>query len=517
LPTECPKIITTTEKSSALSLRVKPGSVIVAPETYADLRAALTVIPPEVSYDGGWLKVLFGLSRLSDTAQAYEIAREWSTRSSNPNHTEQDFKTKWRSLMHEDVDVSYPTVFYMADGYSREWRNRPSTSVVCVPSAHPFSLTQATHAGAEQVTMFEYLFDDFMSVGVNVLAGAPGVGKTTLAIPLALVAAHLCPEDFSLRPSIRRNVIIITESVVQVQRTIYSVCAYGGTGLRAEDFEIRIRVIPAHRLDPKEVAKVADEYREWTVDNVKADGTFYPALPLVVFDTANAVFELENENDNAEVGRALALTKQAFVGFPVLIISHTAKINGSGETDQIGPRGASAWTGDAQGVYNVFKDGDAADSPRVLKAHKVRFPTAYQELVFDLISNKERHPDVLGFERDVWFAHSVAKPLRPGERAELKQSIKEAKAQDEWVGLCNAMIDLVRQTPGRSRSYYERLTRAQGGPGGSQERKERAMTSLINDGCLTVEVFEKPKGRADHGLNVNEEVINSLEKSRYAL
>jgi hypothetical protein len=128
---------------------------------------------------------------------------------------------------------------------------------------------------------------------------------------------------------------------------------------------------------------VAEEYSGWTVDNLKADGTYYAALPLVVFDTANAVFDLENENDNAEVGRAMAHVKQSFAGFPVIIVAHAAKSNGMAETDGLSPRGASAWTGDAQGVYTVFKDGDIEEAPRVLKATKIRFPPAFPELTFD--------------------------------------------------------------------------------------------------------------------------------------
>jgi hypothetical protein len=123
---------------------------------------------------------------------------------------------------------------------------------------------------------------------------------------------------------VRRNVIIITESVVQVQRVIYSLYSWGYTGMSVSDFDERVRVVSAQRLDPKIVSQVAEEYKTWTVDNEKADGTWYTALPLVVFDTANAVFDLENENDNAEVGRAMAYIKQSFAAFPIIIVSHTA-------------------------------------------------------------------------------------------------------------------------------------------------------------------------------------------------
>jgi hypothetical protein len=314
---------------------------------------------------------------------------------------------------------------------------------------------------------------------------------------------------------VRRNVIIITESVVQVQRVIYSLHSWGCSGYRAADFDERVRVISAQRLDPKIVAEVAAEYRSWTVGNRKACGGEFEALPLVVFDTANAVFDLENENDNAEVGRAMAYIKQAFTDFPIMIISHSAKVNGMVETDALSPRGASAWTGDAQGVYTVFKDGDAPESPRVLKAVKVRFPTAFNELAFDLVQHREQHTDVLGYAREVWFSHSTARPLKPGERAQLKVDIKEQREQDDWLRLCDELLELVRRDAGRARSYYEQLPQARGGARGSQPRKERAVESMLNDGSLERVELETPRGRANHYLRVNEDVVESLKKGRF--
>lgn len=506
----------TTSDHSDQHGRYRSGSIAVAPQVYADLERALRSISPEEPYQV-WFSVLQGLTRLSNRPEAYRIAREWSLRSSNPAHDEYQFDRKWSSMMREAYDVNYTTVFYLADQRNPDWRRTAEQESAPDDEPHPLSLRRAVHAGAEQVTMFEYIYDHFMSTGVNVIAGAPGVGKTTIVVPLALAAAHLCPADYALRPRIRRNVIIVTESVVQVQRTVYSVYSYGCTGMSAEDFESRIRVVAAHRLDPAVVARVAGEYREWTVDNLKADGSMYAALPLVVLDTANAVFDLENENDNAEVGRALSIMKQSFTGFPLVIISHAAKINGMLETDSLSPRGASAWTGDAQGVYTVFKDGEHHDSPRVLKAQKVRFPTAFDELTFEFHSHCERHPDILGYEEDVWFTHSTARPLKHGERTQLKLDAKEQRETDDWARLCNELVELIRREPGRSRTHYERLPLAQGGARGSQERKERAMTSLINEGSVEVVMLEKPKGRSNHYIRINEEVLASVNASQYAI
>jgi len=385
------------------SLTERGGVPVATAQTFDDLRSALKHVDAD-DYTT-WVNVGMVLKPYGENG--YKIWTEWSATSDKFDAAAQ--RRKWERDIDTPHSITYRSIFRMAidNGWAGNNRDANTThnsdSAPLAPDEHPLSLTRSVKSGAGEVTVFEYIYDDFMSTGVNVVAGAPGVGKTTLIVPMALATAHLCPHDYALKPAVRRNVIIITESVVQVQRVIYSLYSWGYTGMSVADFDERVRVISAQRMDPKVVAQVAEEYKEWTVENEKADGTVHPALPLVVFDTANAVFDLENENDNAEVGRAMAYIKQSFSAFPIVIVSHTAKALGSGESDYLSPRGASAWTGDAQGVYTVFKDGEAQDAPRVLKATKVRFPTAFSELTFDLVSNKENHKDVLGYDKEIWL------------------------------------------------------------------------------------------------------------------
>lgn len=495
------------------SLTERGGAPVATAQTFDDLRSALKHVDAD-DYTT-WVNVGMVLKPYGENG--YKIWTEWSAESEKFDAAAQ--RKKWERDIDSPHSITYRSIFRMAidNGWAGNSNDVTSAKVVTEDGEHPLSLRRSVKSGAGEVTVFEYIYDDFMSTGVNVVAGAPGVGKTTLIVPMALAAAHLCPVDYALKPAVRRNVIIITESVVQVQRVIYSLYSWGYTGMSVSDFDERVRVVNAQRLDPKIVAQVADEYRTWTVDNEKADGTYHSALPLVVFDTANAVFDLENENDNAEVGRAMAYIKQAFATFPIIIVSHTAKALGSAESDFLSPRGASAWTGDAQGVYTVFKDGEHSDAPRVLKATKVRFPTAYPELTFDLVSNKERHKDVLGYDTEIWFSHAIARPLQAGERTQLKEDRKEQREQEHWLRICNDLLDLVRRDPGKSRSYYERLSVAQGGVKCSQERKERAVDSLLNDGSLERIELEKPQGRANHYIRVNEQVVAAVERGRYSV
>lgn len=510
-PSELPELIKSKARAPATySLTEENGVPIATAQTFDDLRDALKHVDAD-DYTT-WVNVGTALKPYGENG--YRVWTEWSSGSDKFDAANQ--RKKWDRDIDNPHSITYRSIFKMAidNGWVGKFEKQ---SDQVIEGEHPLGLQTAAHSGAHEVTVFEYIFDDFMSTGVNVVAGAPGVGKTTLMIPMALATAHLCPVDFELRPLVRRNVIIITESVVQVQRVIYSMCNWGMTGMRPEDFEERVKVIQAHRLDPKIVAQAADEYKDWTVQNEKANGKMYEALPLVVFDTANAVFDLENENDNAQVGRAMAHIKQSFLGFPVIIVSHTAKVLGSGESDYLSPRGASAWTGDAHGVYTVFKDGDDNHSPRILKATKVRFPTTFPELTFDVVTNKEQHKDVLGYDTDIWFMHSVARILQAGERAQLKEEAKDAKESEQWERICDDLVTLIRSDGGKSRSYYERMSLADGGVKASQERKERAIDSLIRDGRIKKIDLAKPRGRANHYLEVDDGVEDSIERGKYAV
>lgn len=515
VPSALPSFIANKARPKTSYALVEHNGVPVATaQTFDDLRSALTHVDPD-DYNN-WVNV--GMALRAYGENGYKVWTEWSARSGKFNADNQ--RRKWERDLSSAHSITYRSIFRQAIDAGWLGNSPKATSPVSTEPAlevHPLSLTKAVETGASTVSTFEYIFDDFMSTGVNVVAGAPGVGKTTLIVPLALATAHLCPSDHPLKPKVRRNVIIITESVVQVQRTIYSVANWGFTGMSAEDFDTRVKVIHAQRLDPAIVAQVADEYRQWTVDNLKADGTYYAALPLVVFDTANAVFDLENENDNSEVGRAMAFIKQSFNLFPVIIVAHAAKVNGMLETDGLSPRGASAWTGDAQGVYTVFKDGEVEESPRVMKATKVRFPIAYPELTFDLVTNRENHKDVLGYDTLVMFTHSLARALKQGERAQLKEDSEEIRNQKQWEYLCDDIINLVRKFPAHARSYYEQLTVAQGGVKGSRERKNKAISQLLEDGVLIRVEREVPVARENHYLKIDEEVLKSSQKTRFSI
>ena len=130
----------------------------------------------------------------------------------------------------------------------------------------------------------------------------------------------------------------------------------------------------------------------------------------------------------------------------------------------LSPRGASAWTGDAQGVYTMFRDDITED--RILQTTKVRFPTDYNELTFTLVSNSEHHKDVLGYDDILYFTHAYARPLKDGERKSSKERVNKPRQTRNFRSYVMHWFGLIRKDPGQSRSHYERLSTAKGGVAG---------------------------------------------------
>ena len=153
----------------------------------------------------------------------------------------------------------------------------------------------------------------------------------------------------------------------------------------------------------------------------------------------------------------------------------------------------------------------------MLKATKVRFPTQWAELTFDLVSNREAHPNILGEMEEEHFNHSIARPLAPGERAQLKEDRQESKEAEGYNRLCADLLDFIRRDPGRAITYYSKKTLAEGGVSGGRPRKEKCLEALINDGSIEKVLLETPLRTQDHYVRVNEVICNAIEGGKYSV
>jgi hypothetical protein len=112
----------------------------------------------------------------------------------------------------------------------------------------------------------------------------------------------------------------------------------------------------------------------------------------------------------------------------------------------------------------------------------------------------ERHRLIIRHERPrpEWLREWAerARRLRTGEPAQRRGRVVKMTEPE----LDAAMLALVRLQPGRARTHYERLEVRHGGVGCSQDRKEQAVTRLLDSGLVRRVELEKPVGRRRDGL-----------------
>jgi hypothetical protein len=221
-----------------------------------------------------------------------------------------------------------------------------------------------------QIRPIRYMVKGFWAHSFMVLAGQPGIGKTTAVISLCMVMAGLKAKDCELTATKKRKTIIVTEDSDQVERTLTGYARHYGIDSKAlSDWFV---IIDAKRSNVKDLLMLAHNVIHHTIDNVR---------PLLVLDTANATMDIDNENDNSEVGAYIAALKQTIyiqLDTPVCIITHTNKTISKSDSDATA-RGASAFTGDATLTGILFED---EIKTRYMRLVKTRYQPNFREIKF---------------------------------------------------------------------------------------------------------------------------------------
>jgi hypothetical protein len=221
-----------------------------------------------------------------------------------------------------------------------------------------------------QIKPIRYMVKGFWAHSFMVLAGQPGIGKTTAVISLCMVMAGLQAKDCELTATKKRKTIIVTEDSDQVERTLTGYSRH--YGISASELANWFVIIDAKRSQVKDLLMLAHNVIHHTIDNVR---------PLLVLDTANATMDIDNENDNSEVGSFIAALKQTIyiqLDTPVCIITHTNKTISKADSDATA-RGASAFTGDATLTGVLFED---ETKTRYMRLVKTRYQPNFREIKF---------------------------------------------------------------------------------------------------------------------------------------
>jgi hypothetical protein len=290
-----------------------------------------------------------------------------------------DIETHWKSF-HQGKGVGIGTLFKYAKDCGWEAPTKQSERKSAVEDfAAVINAPVATdapqgwperHLSIGQIKPIRYMVKGFWAHSFMVLAGQPGIGKTTAIISLCMVMAGLQAKDCALTATKKRKTIIVTEDSDQVERTLTGYARHYGISANAlSDWFV---IIDAKRSNVKDLLMLAHNVIHHTIDNVR---------PLLVLDTANATMDIDNENDNSEVGAYIAALKQTIyiqLDTPVCIITHTNKTISKSDSDATA-RGASAFTGDATLTGILFED---ETKTRYMRLVKTRYQPNFREIKF---------------------------------------------------------------------------------------------------------------------------------------
>ena len=337
---------------------------------------ALHHISPDCDYDqwielGQALHTEFGEAGLGPWMQ-------WSMAGQKFQGTK-DIEVHWKSF-HQGKGVGLGTLYKHAKdcGWEAPTKQTERKSAVedfaaviaQAPAADAPQGWPERHLSIGQIKPIRYMVKGFWAHSFMVLAGQPGIGKTTAIISLCMVMAGLQAKDCQLTATKKRKTIIVTEDSDQVERTLTGYARHYGINPKAlSDWFV---IIDAKRSNVKDLLMLAHNVINHTIENIR---------PLLVLDTANATMDIDNENDNSEVGAYIAALKQTIyiqLDTPVCIITHTNKTISKSDSDATA-RGASAFTGDATLTGILFED---ETKTRYMRLVKTRYQPNFREIKF---------------------------------------------------------------------------------------------------------------------------------------
>lgn len=353
------------------------------------LASALEFLDPtDFREHARWLELMMACHHATDGVARDEFL-DWSTADPDYADRREEIGKRWDSL-HADQSgrrITVRTLFRELNkaGAGSEISREPDASRIAADFAEDNVAAdgegerEAFQTLEDFVGSTEFVVDGFLPVGVGVIAGAWGAGKTINLIPLLATAAHVTPKNWTIGHSeLRRHVVFVGEDMGQVRSAIGALSSNPGAAPLAEILKW-VHFFPARRLTPEALAarvkKLGDRF-------TYANEHGFQVRPIVVLDTANANCELESENDSRAVGQMMSALKGS--GIPTIIVGHVAKAITRSEFAAHSFRGSGAFEADAD--FTAYLLHDEATDDRYLGVHKVRFAPEFREVAFGTYS-----------------------------------------------------------------------------------------------------------------------------------
>ena len=400
------------------------------PSDYDKAMDALQYINPDADYDT-WLAMGFALHKeFGDRAKQDWMA--WSMGRAKPTSAE-DLQDHWKSFGKKD-GVGIGSLFHTAKQAGWEQPTKSSERRSAVDDfqniLNPVSVAtselvgdpppkttrwQAVPLNLNTLDPVDYIIDGFMAHSFSVIAGQPGVGKTTAMLAVALIAAGFPIGDAGLKAEARRKIIYVSEDTAQVKRSLYAYAKH--MRLDSQELQEYFVLVESIRSTADQVLELAHLVLAHTINDER---------PWLIIDTANATLDIENENDNSQVGAFMAALKQTIytqLNTSITIITHTAKTMANTD-DSAMARGASAYTGDATLTAVLFMD---EEKNRYLRLVKTRYEPVFREIM--LVSHIH-HEAVMNRHGSMQEVNCVIVAPQSSSEADRKQ-LQATKQQEQ--------------------------------------------------------------------------------------
>jgi len=272
----------------------------------------------------------------------------------------------------------------------------------------------------------EYVIDGFLATGCTYIGGAHGIGKSSLLVPMTAMITGEIPSTLGLTVTLVRTVIYLAEDIDQIRRARFALVKHHGL---VENGQFLLR--QAERRVPEAIGPlIAEIVGGYTV----AGPCGYFVKPLIVLDTTNANFEIENENDSQAVGRIISAIKTNSKGAPVWLIGHVAKNLVRAEFEALSGRGSGAWEADSQQTAFIFADNNAPENARFFGTKKVRFEPQFREIQIQTSTDQETIETPWGQTQTIVLRHGLPTRGSKVEREKARERVREECKQEKARG-----------------------------------------------------------------------------------
>ena len=457
--------------------RPKPETPVYQPtlssstDDYSKAAAAIQFINPDIDYTT-WIEIGQAL-HTAFGADGHQLWANWSSHGSKYK-SEQDIDTHWKSF-HQGKGVSIGTLFHHAKmgGYAppskaadrksavedfstyiqvqqialetaqmladmAKQSPAPSEQSPVEPEQSPAPYWKELSLDLTKLYPVEYLIDGFLAHSFSVTAGQPGVGKTTALISICLIAAGFTLSDSPLKTESRRKILYVTEDANQVRQSLYAYIKYWN--LDPTEVANWFIVIESKRSKVPEILLLAENVIRHTTTE----------RPFLIIDTSNATLEIDNENDNSEVGSYMAAIKQTIytqLSTPIKIITHTAKTAQTNDDSALA-RGASAFTGDATLTAILFMD---EEKNRFMRLIKTRYEPIHREISFQTHIHNEvvitRHGNMQDVQCITVIPYPTSESSRKQEAAQRIEDNKSLRTMDKCDTAAAFVQSIINEHP----------------------------------------------------------------------